>query len=585
MMSHITKRTRKDSYRSNSHEPRLSTDAGSFDERMEEARDHQSQELTSEQLGRAQALANIKLNYQRPDEDLIKKMRKRNAALFNQAVKHFAPSTLPTSSTLLSSQINQFASNLPAPQLCPPNISSTMSQSLPSAQSLADRQSWEDIAKKSIIHKALSLDKVWDRKTWKQKASNIERLKLLKDDGYDIAPLQSIKGKRVSADAIITALLAHAKTRKVNNTDPASAVVAPITLLSPSAISDEVSEPTQEDSCGSHATPIIANREGEISNEKSRITAAALLSGIVPRKVPEVERMKMERRLWVTSPLVGIKRKHSHDDEYQPDWSELNPHKALHDFYNEAKTNRLIEPPCTCCMYDKVMRVLTRKETSKAFEEQAFDIFKRRIGRDIFRYARAARRVRHLQASTASSQYVATSKPSRIILQPPASPVHPASGLHACISANGMNLIIEELKHIAHGCNGDNNMYIKDPEEAEDRESDQLMEAGKTGNEQFLYQVRISTTPALQITVEGETTALIGLVKRLYESELTHCHRSQYDVDRMEMIADNRVPWRLSDATQSALEHLEKLLEAGQTLGGVEVRLGYVVSPEKARSR
>ena len=74
--------------------------------------------------------------------------------------------------------------------------------------------------------------------------------------------------------------------------------------------------------------------------------------------------------------------------------------------------------------------------------------------------------------------------------------------------------------------------------------------------------------------VEGETMALIGLMKHLRKSELRHCRNWQYDVDQMEVIAVESVPWYLSNATRSVLKDLERLLEAGQTPGSVEVRLG-----------
>ncbi|KAG9194744.1 hypothetical protein G6011_04779 [Alternaria panax] len=584
-MSNITKWTHEDCHQSTLHGSHTFADSGTFRKRMERSRARQSQELTSEELDQAQALANIGiLNYQRPDEDLIRKMRKKRAALSNQALQHSAPSTLAASSALLSRQIDHSTSNLPIPQLKSSNVCSVISQPSHSAKSLSDHQDWETTAKKDIVKKGLSLDKVWDHKTWKQKASNFQRLKLLKDDGYDITPLLSTKTKKVSADEIITALLAHIEARKVNIANHASSTVAQIALLLPAATSREVSRPAQEDGCDGRATPTTGDRGGMISDEEPGKTVEALLSGVLLQKVPQFERVKMERRLWLTASLAGMKRKHTHDDEYQPDWSELSPQKALHDSYNGAKTNGFSGRPCTCCKYDKIIRMMTREERSEAFKEQAFDMFKRRIGRDIFQYSRGARRVPYSRASTSSGPYVSLPKPSRIIFQPPASPHHLPPGLYACVSANGMNLIMKELRHIAYDCNKGSNMYFKDPEEAEDREDDRLILASETEVEHFQYHIRLYTTPALDMVIEGETTALIGLVKHLYKSELTHCCRWQYDVDQMEVIATDSVPWRLGDATQSALEHLEKLLEAGQALGGIEARLGYLGSPEKVRS-
>ncbi|KAL1798632.1 hypothetical protein ACET3X_002669 [Alternaria dauci] len=539
-----------------------------------------SRELTPEQLSQAQALANISLsNYQHPDDDLIKSMREKNISPSSQAVQHSAPFTLPTSSTSLSSPVDQLASDLPVSQLGPSKTYSINPQSPESAQPPPVSDDWEHLAKQDIIRKGLSLDKVWDRKTWKQKASNQQRLMLLKDDGYDITPLLRTKGKRVSADAIITALLDHIETRRADKADLASAEAAQTTPL-PSVTGKEVSEPAQKISRGRHATHTTASKESRLSDGKSRMTAEALLPIAVPQEVPEIERMNVERRLFYTTPLAGMKRKHSHDDEHQPDWSELSPHKALHDSYNETEAQNLIRRPCTCRKNNKIMRMMTQEEVNEAFKEQAFDIVKRRICRDIFRESRAARSIRHLQASTSSSHYVAPSTPSRIVLQPPASLAHMPSEPHARISANGMHLIIEELKHIAYGCNEDSSMYFKDPEEAEDREGDRRMLAGETGEEDFRYHIRLYTTPILEMVIEGETMALIGLLKHLYERELTHYRPWRYDVDRVEMIAVDNVPWYLSDATRSTLKNLERLLETEQALGGAEIHLGYVSSEE-----
>ncbi|CAN9223769.1 unnamed protein product [Alternaria alternata] len=588
-MSRIRKWRNTESHQSTSHEARTFCDSGRSNKRMENSRVRQPQELTPEQLSQAQALANINLmNYQQPDDDLIENMREKHTFLSSQAAQHSAPSTSPKSSTLLSSQIDESAGDLSIAQPGPSNIRPIIPQSSQSLQPLPDCEEWEHLARQDIIRKGLSLDKVWDRKTWRQKASNFQRLKLLKDDGYDIAPLLGTKGKKITADTIITALIDHIKTRKMDKVDLESDVVAQATPLS-SATGEEASEPAQGDSRGNHATSTIANREHGISEERFKIAVEALLSRVVPQEVPGVERMKMERWLWVTAPLISTKRKHSHDDDYQPEWSELSPQKALHNSYNEAKANEakakdLIERPCTCCNHDKLMRVMTREEVREAFEEQAFDIVKRRICRDIFRDSRAARRLRRFQASASSNQYFAPSEPSRIVLQSPAFPANSPSDLDICISANAMHLIMKELKYLTYFCNEDSSMYFKDPEEVEDGESERPMLAGETGEEHFRYHIHLYTTPKLQMIVEGETMALIGLVKHLRKSELRHCRNWQYDVNQMEVIAVESVPWYLSDATRSVLKDLERLLEAGQTPGSVEVRLGPLSNPEKVRS-
>jgi hypothetical protein len=72
---------------------------------------------------------------------------------------------------------------------------------------------WEALALQGINKKALSLDRGWNEKTWTNKSSIYERLKLLKDDGVNITPLKSPK---VSSESITKAVLARAVARKQN---------------------------------------------------------------------------------------------------------------------------------------------------------------------------------------------------------------------------------------------------------------------------------------------------------------------------------------------------------------------------------
>jgi hypothetical protein len=98
-------------------------------------------------------------------------------------------------------------------------------------------RSWDDVAQDSINQRKLSLDRAWSQKSWKQEANNEERLKLLKNDGYDITPLQ---GKKVTADQIITALLAHVVVCSLLNADLSP--VALITVVSGPAATSVVKE-------------------------------------------------------------------------------------------------------------------------------------------------------------------------------------------------------------------------------------------------------------------------------------------------------------------------------------------------------
>ncbi|OAL03768.1 hypothetical protein IQ06DRAFT_366439 [Phaeosphaeriaceae sp. SRC1lsM3a] len=70
---------------------------------------------------------------------------------------------------------------------------------------------WEVRAAQGIKTKELSLDRQWNELTWKNKSSCYERLKLLKDDGVDITPLQ---GPKLNSETITRAVLAQVEARK-----------------------------------------------------------------------------------------------------------------------------------------------------------------------------------------------------------------------------------------------------------------------------------------------------------------------------------------------------------------------------------
>ena len=74
--------------------------------------------------------------------------------------------------------------------------------------------------------------------------------------------------------------------------------------------------------------------------------------------------------------------------------------------------------------------------------------------------------------------------------------------------------------------------------------------------------------------------ALVGLLKRLRKSGISYYHKGQYDPQRMEVVAYDNETRQLSDATESALEEAEKILEAGQALGGLVVHIGCLDSSD-----
>jgi hypothetical protein len=511
---------------------------------VEDAEIRRPKELTDEQLSRALALANIQLSSQRPDEDLVQRMREKNVASGSQLANGCAPSMGPPSSMLVSSWSHDLAGSLPVPAIDSFKVASTTSQRYDNGDFSTGINTWEDRANKGIAHKTLSLKKVWDHKTWKQKANNLERLKLLKDDGYDIASLQ-VKG--TSADTITVALLAHLKARNERSSDPASAVAA---------------------------VPLSSTSDEDAVDQDSELSAANELSEEMLQAVPELVQSEAEWRPWISSSLLGIKRKHTHEDEVQPEWHEDNPQKELHEVYRKAKVEPLVQS-CSCSMYDKILRTMTREKVAVANAEQAYNIAKRRIGRDVFQYSREARRVykKPEPPSFGKGASVATWKPSRIVLQSPSSPARHPHSPDEYVSAKAMDMIMNELSCMSYDRYENNSRYITDPDEAEDREGDRLMEIDNLVSEEFRYQIRLFATPAATMVIEGETMALIGLLRRLRESGLSYYHPWQYDPRRVDVIINGGVLCHLSDATNAVLKEAEKALEARKALGGVEFRI------------
>ncbi|KAF1832994.1 hypothetical protein BDW02DRAFT_624621 [Decorospora gaudefroyi] len=546
------------------------TKSGRIEKPAPKARLSSSRELTPAQWQQAQALANITTNYQRPCEELVKKMRAK-------AARRGHPTT--TTSVLPPSQPTSLAalSSAPPPTQTSSSVPFTPSQAVSIAPVPPPARSWEEIAKDGITAKRLSLNRPWDRKTWKMKSNNNQRLKLLKDDGYDIGHLQ-IKG--TSADQIVDAIFSHLRARSQRTATPIHSAcmnVAPLPAAISATLKDKV------------ATSVNG------ANEKS------LLQSAQKPVFPLAERGILKEELFVTSQLAGYKRKHSHADDDQPDWHEAKPQKKLHATYNEAKARRVVEPPCTCCMWEKLVRIWTPEAVSKAIEVQAFDLVKRRAARDIFSSSRAARKVPQARPTPmedplhVSEPFFAPkppSKPSRIVFEPPSPPAHEPTGSDVYMSAGGVCLMINEMKKLAYGQDEAGNFLILDSEEVEDLEGDKLMEHAGPEEDTYRYCISISSTAEHPMVVQGDTRALIGLLKHLRENELTHITEWYWDAEKMDVRRDawgwgagedkavrhNGVPYYLSDATMDALEKMEKVLEAGQDEGGVEVSIGHMDS-------
>ncbi|KAH7561725.1 hypothetical protein BM1_02829 [Bipolaris maydis] len=165
--------------------------------------------LSLAEMNRALALANITTNYQRPDKALIVAMRNKQQGINAEATNSILSPNATQSLTPTEENITPASNSSTLTPL-------TSHQTGALSEQLNKPSDWEAQAKKIIEREGHSLDRDWSRISWKQKASNIVRLKLLKDDGYDITPLTK---KGVTADKIIDALLAHIQTRKGGQSD------------------------------------------------------------------------------------------------------------------------------------------------------------------------------------------------------------------------------------------------------------------------------------------------------------------------------------------------------------------------------
>lgn len=137
------------------------------------------QDLTMDQHALASRLANDFPGWQRTDDDLLDRMRRK----YNNS------STSTTLGTITATPQRRAAT------------SSKPRQDI----------NWEVRAAQGIKTKELSLDRQWNELTWKNKSSCYERLKLLKDDGVDITPLQ---GPKLNSETITRAVLAQVEARK-----------------------------------------------------------------------------------------------------------------------------------------------------------------------------------------------------------------------------------------------------------------------------------------------------------------------------------------------------------------------------------
>jgi hypothetical protein len=297
-----------------------------------------SLEIAPNELERAKALTNITTNYQRAELELIVKILQKKAVSLTTTADAIActfslsRSSSPSLPAFYSSLHTSSSSSLPS-SLLPVSKSTLILQTalaasmtnLQSASTALPSQSprsWEDVAQDNINQRKLSLDRAWSQKSWKQEANNEERLKLLKNDGYDIIPLQ---GKKVTADQIITALLAHVVVCSLLNGDLSP--VALITVVSGPAATSVVEEDVVSQSVHAYIKQVSSESKSPRENgEKEDVHISGVYQG---RVVPMNECEAVGRQSHITSQMVSQKRKHDHGDDNQPDWHDSNPQRLI----------------------------------------------------------------------------------------------------------------------------------------------------------------------------------------------------------------------------------------------------------------
>ncbi|EOA86827.1 hypothetical protein ACJQWK_08909 [Exserohilum turcicum] len=552
--------------------------------------------LTPEEMDRAQALANITNNYQRPDKDLIEAMEKRGRRQPTITNTNTSSATAKHGSPTAPDHLPAFPPNPAAPCMAP-------------TRNRARNRGgdWEDRARRLIERNDLSLDRDWSRLSWKQKANNIARLKLLKDDGYDIQPLLC---KGVTSDHIIDAIFAHGKTRTRRQAQGSRSNTGYNRAASEGS-SKSVSE-------------LPGDKDG---NRISQSCSSSLQLGITRPEELGCIAPPEESRVYPTTPLIPQKRKHTHEDDYD----------------------------CTCGFSPrKLARILAPREVAREIHEQAYTMLKWRICRVIFRAARLERRGWRVESSTGTAEddggggEVEAEKTLSV----------PKSRCVPCAEAKTARLVFVEVAGVRHwgaGRDKDDEDGVGDEHADEDQSENGKEEKGNSGEESGVetgkdedkasamnltstafdlitrelkclsywfdadtttyhihdhdhdhdasnshhelfdskYDIRLSCDTQHRHTtvLEGESTALISLLKYLRSHELFHLGRySVGDVHadedgvrdvQMKIARNERVSGHLSCAAERVLERVERVLEEGKE--DVKVKVAVVRQEVKSR--
>lgn len=359
-----------------------------------------NRELSPEQLEQAQQLANIIPGRQRPDRELLKVMRTRRGLLTHSVLEQPSVST-PFTLRSVPPSTPQF--------LAPPRIKKALN--------------WEQEALARIKKNGLSLNLEWSRKTWINKANNIDRLKLLKDDGYDIVPLQA---KGTTANQIVQAVLDHIEVRKRQ----------------------------------------AALRKSSLSGWKEDIMPQHLGEQHKGKFTPKTKPLFPHSRPCLQNPLPLTPRKRKHDlaEDYVQEVADQDREHQI----QEISSHRCITSSSSMRgPVHKKLRLLTTKKLEMAVEADAFGLFKKNVARDIFRSSLATHNALRSKTAATASHIIFTTKESSI---------NSGAESHVLIGSQGLSHIFDEMKWLSEGQDDNGTMYIRNPFTIEDQDVDTEMQ-------------------------------------------------------------------------------------------------------------
>jgi hypothetical protein len=468
-------------------------------------------ELTAEELERAIYLANIVVQRaqvapgsQQKDFDLAQKMRAKAAKQHNAN----NPSIANTSTTA-----QRYDSYQASPDTSPPIPPIPQKKQEPPTRKQKD-DNWEVRASKGITDKKLSLDRQWEEKSWNNKSNVNERLKLLKDDGYDIAMLQA---PNVSSKQITEAVLAWIKVR---STKKAIAGVPPSSDAQKETAAPTPASVPREDS----AAPTSSSQAPE-DNAASEIPGDSFPN----------------HPLTVRLAALPAKRKRTYDgkfaavsgaeDKQRDNTLATSAIEEVDEHYRRVK----------CCTTDlrknkvytdSVLSSITQSEQNIA----TWTDLKKKARNDIFRRARAARLNRPAARPLLSS---------RIIVAFPAQAAKVEVPGDVELSSRGYEVVMRELRALSDTPGVYNEMMeISDPESVPVIAARVMQElsmdpAKCVVNQQALDgadKIRVSTSTKHRTIIEGNAHNLAGLCSRLAGNGLIHMEKDNFDM------AGNRLP-------------------------------------------